>query len=113
MEPIRSIIEAEIRHIGFDYSGDLLQCPIYSFYDQANYQTIRDLPKRMYEDLMLYPLYWDKALIHIAKGKTVTHVLDFGPGKTTQRLSTDTLADLQVPLPVLALALPKELAKFL
>ncbi len=95
MKPIRTIMDKEIEHIQFTVNHKDIQLPIYSFYNDDNYQEIAsDLPKRMYEDLMINPLYWDKAMKAIAQNVKVTHVLDFGPGKTTQRLSTDSLTSL-------------------
>ncbi len=92
MEPIRPIFENELKHIDFTYTGKDLKFPVYSFYDQVNYQSIDTaLGMRMCEDLMIHPLYWSKAMEKILNDKRVTHIVDFGPGKTSQRLSSDTL----------------------
>lgn len=105
LEAMRPIIESEIRHIDFSLHGDEIKLPVHSFYDQANYQELGEaLPLRMFEDLMLHTLYWDKAVQLVAVNKEISHVLDFGPGKTTQRLSIDTLKALGCEKPVLALA---------
>jgi len=64
----------------------------------------------MYLDLAINPLYWDKSVKPVAGDSEITHILDFGPGKTTQRLSADTLKSMDCSTPILAAAVPKELA---
>ncbi len=110
MAPILPIMQREIEHIGFELSKEELVLPVYSFYDEQNYQDLSEpLPMRMVKDLMVHPLYWHKALKPLAAKSQITHILDFGPGKVTQRLTTDTLSERQPPIPVLALATPKEM----
>ena len=102
---MRPIIESEIQHIAFDIDPKDIQLPVYSFYDQCNYQEFKGkLAIRMFEDLMLNTLYWDKAMQTVITNEKISHVLDFGPGKTTQRLSADTLQALGSEKPVLGLA---------
>lgn len=109
MNQVGEFFEPEIKRIGFDYSGAQLQRPVYSFYDSSD---LRDqganLPIRMYIDMAIHPLYWEKSMRPAAENNAVTHILDFGPGKTSQRLSGDALASLPRQLPVLAAAVPKE-----
>ncbi|MCB1323588.1 MAG: ACP S-malonyltransferase [Spirochaetales bacterium] len=110
MEPIREIFEPEIKHVGFDYSGNDLTIPVYSFFDGTDLkQTGAGMPQRMYVDMAINTLYWDRSMKVVAQNKSITHVLDFGPGKTSQRLSTDTLKGLNCETPVLAAAVPKDL----
>ena len=105
LKEMRPIMEAEIKHIDFSYKPKDLKLPVYSFYNQDNYQKLeKDLGLRMFEDLILNTLYWDKAMQPVSMNDKITHVLDFGPGKTTQRLSADTLQGLGFEKPVLGLA---------
>ncbi|MCB1309712.1 MAG: ACP S-malonyltransferase [Leptospiraceae bacterium] len=114
MEPVREIFEPEIKRIGFDYKGSDLQIPVYSFYDKADMKTAgADLPIKMYVDMAIQTLYWDKSMQPVADNKDITHILDFGPGKTSQRLSMETLAALGSETPVLAAAVPKDLKSIL
>ena len=94
MEPMRKFFERELNHINFTYTGKDLKLPIYSFYDDFNYQEIKtpnELAFRMNDDLVLNTLFWNKAMKHIASNNNITHIIDFGPGKTSQRLSAETL----------------------
>lgn len=110
MEPVREIFEPEIKRIGFDYSGDQLKLPVWSFFDQQNMQQEgANLSIKMYVDMAINPLYWHKSMQPVADDASITHILDFGPGKTSQRLSTDTLAEMTRQVPVLGAAIPKDL----
>ena len=112
MEPILAIMKREIEHIGFQLAKEELKIPVYSFYDEKNYQELEDdLAMRMVKDLMLHPLTWEKALGPVKENSRISHILDFGPGKTSQRLSIDTLEGMGVTKPVLALSTPKEVTK--
>ncbi|MEQ9366833.1 MAG: ACP S-malonyltransferase [Leptospirales bacterium] len=114
MEPVREFFLPEIERIGFDYKGEELKVPVYSFYDQANLQEAgAKLPVKMFEDMAINPLYWDKSMAPAVADKKVTHILDFGPGKTSQRLSADTLKELGREIPVLGAAIPKDLKEIL
>ena len=105
LKDMRPIIEREIQHTAFRCNSKDLKLPVYSFSDQGNYQDIKgDLGIRMFEDLMLNTLHWDKAMHAVTIDKKISHVLDFGPGKTSQRLSTDTLKGLGCEKSVIALA---------
>ncbi|MBX7059499.1 MAG: ACP S-malonyltransferase [Leptospirales bacterium] len=109
MNSVGEFFEPEIKRIGFDYSGAQLQRPVYSFYDSTDLRLQAEkLPIRMYVDMAIHPLYWEKSMKPAAENSAITHILDFGPGKTSQRLSTDTLSSLPRQLPVLAAATPKE-----
>jgi len=110
MEPVRQHFEPEIKRIGFDYEGDQLKLPVWSFFDQQNMQQEGEsLPIKMYVDMAIHPLYWSKAMAPVEENDKITHILDFGPGKTSQRLSTDTLAEMSRQVPVLGAAIPKDL----
>ena len=104
MKAIVELMSHEIKQIGFSYTAKDLKLPVYSFYDEINYQDLsEDLGIRMCQDLMVNTLYWDKALKKAKEDNKVTHILDFGPGKTSQRLSTDVLTYMECSKPVIAL----------
>lgn len=114
MQGISRFIDPELDRVGFKYSGDALKIPVYSFYDGENLQNVGvKLPQRMYVDMVEMPLFWKKSIKPAADDASITHILDFGPGKTSQRLSMDTLKELESELPVLAAAVPKDLKKIL
>lgn len=114
MEPVREFFIPEIERINFKYSGGDLKVPVYSFYDQVNLQTVgATLPVKMFEDMAINPLYWEKSMAPAVADAKITHILDFGPGKTSQRLSADTLKELGREIPVLGAAIPKDLKEIL
>ncbi|MBV6492181.1 MAG: hypothetical protein LDLANPLL_00172 [Turneriella sp.] len=109
MTPILEKFKPDLAKIGFDYKGSDLKMPVYSFWDGSNLQNSPELGMRMTDDLMVKTLYWDKAMQHVKNDASVTHILDFGPGKTSQRLSMDTLAGLGHEVPVYVVAFAKDL----
>ncbi len=112
MQGIIPIFESELDYLDFRLSGQDLQLPVYSFCDGGSYQKLDSaLPYRMYQDLMLHTLYWSKALEPARAQTELSHILDFGPGKTTQRLSADNLRKEEYSKAILALALPKEMRR--
>ncbi len=114
MEPVRDIFIPEVQRIEFKYSGDELKVPVYSFFDGEDLRAQKDnLPVKMFEDMAINTLYWDKSMKPAVDDSKVTHILDFGPGKTSQRLSADTLKELGRELPVLGAAIPKDLKEIL
>jgi malonyl CoA-acyl carrier protein transacylase len=113
MDPIRPLFEADIKRIGFSYPGSALKVPVYSFYDGRNLQGDADIAIGMYLDMAINPLYWDKSMKPVADSSKITTIVDFGPGKTSQRLSEDTLQGLGVEKKVLACAVPKDLEALL
>ncbi|MCS6984141.1 MAG: hypothetical protein NZM25_03295 [Leptospiraceae bacterium] len=113
MKPIEKPMAQDIEAISFHFKGSDLKIPVFSFADGKNLQEEENLGMRLCQDLMIRPLYWEKALIPAVREKRITHILDFGPGKTSQRLTQETLEALGAPKTVLALAVAKELKEFL
>jgi len=109
MTPILEKFKPDLAKIGFEFKGTDLKFPVYSFSDGANLQQETDLGMRMTDDLMVQTLYWDKAMLPVKNDTSITAILDFGPGKTSQRLSQDTLAGLGREVPVYAIAFAKDL----
>lgn len=113
MQPILEKFRPDIARIGFDFKGSDLKFPVYSFWDGANLQNEGELGLRMTDDLMVKTLYWEKAMLPVRNDNSITAILDFGPGKTSQRLSMDTLAGLGHEVPVYAIAFAKDLKSVL
>lgn len=109
MNRITELFEPDITRIGFTYRGTDLKIPTYSFYDGRNMQNDGDkLPIHMYMDMAVHNLFWDKSIKPAADDAKITHVIDFGPGKTSQRLTQDTLAGFKCEKPVFAVAFAKD-----
>ena len=103
------LFKKDLERIGFDYQGSQLNFPIYSFFDQRNYQQEADMPLGLATDMVLKTLYWEKPMAAAAShNPAVSHIVDFGPGKTSQRLSMDSLKGIGQELPVLATAFAKD-----
>ena len=109
MEKVRQPFEKDIARIGFSYPGSALKVPVYSFYDGRNMQEDEELAIKMYIDMAIHPLFWEKSVAPAAADQDITHVIDFGPGKASQRLTQDTLASLGRELPVLSASVPRDL----
>ncbi len=75
----------------FPYRGSDLQYPIYSFYDGRDLREMDRLGEFLADVMMSMPLYWDQALRGLLDDPTITHVLDFGPGKVTTILTRTIL----------------------
>ena len=108
MKPIQEKFAKDVEALGFSYTGKDLKVPLYSFFDGRNMQNDAELGNTMCEELMVKTLYWDQSMKPVAGDSSITHVIDYGPGKTSQRLSLDTLAGLGVERTVLSAAVPKD-----
>lgn len=103
--------ERDRKTVGFDYPASDLKIPVYSFADGKDYRHVNDLCGTMTRDLLVSTVYWEKALTPLRELRP-THVIDFGPGKTSQRLTQDTLTGFGMDIPVAALANAKDMKAF-
>ncbi len=111
LDAVQEPFNNSTRHINFIYQGSDLKLPVYAFSDGRNIQKDLDLRTDLYKELLLRTLYWDKALAPFIT-QNVKVCLDFGPAKTTQRLTQDTFRKRGVDVDVYALALLKERNRF-
>ncbi len=111
MEGAVAPFEEDRKRIGFDFKASELKIPVYSFADGKDYRDLADLCKTMTYDLLVSTLYWEKALTPLKTLKP-THIVDFGPGKTSQRLTSDTLTGFSLDIPILGMANAKEIKSF-
>lgn len=111
MIPIKEKFAEDVKELDFNYKGSDLKFPVYSFADGKNLQSFENLGMKMCEDLMINQLDWANSMKPVADDSAITHVIDFGPGKVSQRLSIDSLKGLNDETPVLAAAVPKDLKK--
>ena len=109
MEAIREPFSKDIERIGFSYPGSALKYPVFSFYDGRNMQEDDELAYNMAWDMAIHPLYWEKSVGPVSKNGDITNIIDFGPGKASQRLTADTLKGMDCETPVLAAGVPKDL----
>ena len=109
MQPIKAKFAEDVKEIGYSFTGKDLKVPLYSFSDGRNMQQDEELGVTMCQELMINTLYWNQAVKPVAENDEIGTVLDFGPGKTSLRLSVDTLKGMGCEKPVLGAAVPKDL----
>ena len=109
LENIKESFEKDIETLNMPFKGSDLKIPVYSFSDGRNMQADDKLSLVLYKELMINPLYWEKALkSSIENHASVELVLDFGPGKVSQRLSQEVFQGLGKEINIATLAMPKE-----
>lgn len=77
----------------FPFAGRDLKYPIHSFYDGTDLRTMGWLGEYLADVMMSMPLYWEKSLRGLLEDPTITHILDFGPGKVTTILTKTILEE--------------------
>ncbi|MDH5720187.1 MAG: hypothetical protein OEZ13_06130 [Spirochaetia bacterium] len=108
MLPIREVFNSDMKNIGFELFGSKLKLPLYSFFDGRNMQKDEKLAMTFCDELMIKPLFWEKGILRVIKENEITHIIDFGPGKTSQRLSADILKSHNCEKPILSAAVIKD-----
>ncbi|MDH5718078.1 MAG: hypothetical protein OEZ22_10615 [Spirochaetia bacterium] len=108
IEPFKN----DLNKISFHLTASDIKQPLYSFFDGRNFQLDEEIPMQICEEITIKTLNWEKALSMAAKDNLITEIIDFGPGKTSQRLSTETLTALKSEIPVYSAAVVKD-QKFL
>lgn len=107
MEPSVPKVFEDIKKENFTYNTKDLKFPIITFATGEDYRTMNDLLSIMTRDLLVNVLHWEYALKPLAY-LNVSYIIDFGPGKTSQRLSEETLQSLNYNIPIYGLANPKD-----
>jgi malonyl CoA-acyl carrier protein transacylase len=94
----------------FNYKASDLKVPVYSIFDG---EDIRNKPvpliEVLYKDIVIRPLYWDKAVGTLFTDTSIGYCLDFGPSVVSSKLTGGQLTPRGITLPVLCLANPKDL----
>ncbi len=106
MENSVSLVLEDMKKENFSYDMKDLKIPVYTFANGQDYRTMNGLMPVMTRDLLVSTLYWDLSLKPIINN--VDYIIDFGPGKTSQRLSQETLEAMNSNIEVLCLANPKD-----
>lgn len=108
MEPSVGKTLEDIKKENFSYDTKDLKFPIFTFSTGKDYREESHLLPVMTKDLLVNTLHWDLALKPISTIK-VDYIIDFGPGKTSQRLTEENLPNLQYSVPILCMANPKDI----
>ena len=94
----------------FPYKNSDLKVPVYSIYDGEDIQT-KSVPliEVLYKDVVIRPLFWEKAVGALFTDKSIAYCLDFGPSVVSSKLTSGQLTPKEITTPVYCLANPKDL----
>ena len=94
----------------FNYKPSDLKVPVYSIFDGEDIRK-KSVPliEVLYKDIVIRPLYWDKAVGSLFTDTSIGYCLDFGPSVVSSKLTGGQLTPRGITLPVLCLANPKDL----
>ncbi|MDX1958246.1 MAG: ACP S-malonyltransferase [Leptospiraceae bacterium] len=94
----------------FPYQSSDLKFPVYSIFDGEDYRKKSvELGEAIYKDVVIRPLYWDKAVSTLFTDTSFLAVLDFGPSSVTSKLTSGQLTPRNITTPVYCAAVPKDL----
>ena len=108
MPGVDAALDRVLDEINFRISGNSLKYPVYSFFDKKDLREVDDLGIRLGQDMSVNTLYWEKSLAPAMADQNVTHILDFGPGKTSKRLTSEIFEKEGREIEILSAALPKD-----
>ena len=94
----------------FKYKQSDLKIPVFSIYDGEDLKK-KSVPliEVLYKDIVIRPLYWDKAVGTLFTDNSIGYCLDFGPSVVSSKLTAGQLTPRNISIPVLCLANPKDL----
>ena len=104
IEPMRN----DMKKIGFHVAGKDLKIPLYSFSDGKNLQEESDIGDRLSHEMAVYTLDWKKSMDPVIADASITHILDFGPGKTSSRLTSQILSSAGRECNIISASLPRD-----
>lgn len=79
--------------LNFKLSGQDLKIPVYSIFDGRKYNDSNELVDVMFSEIVIQPLYWDKALKVVLENSQVKTVVDFGPSRMVATLTDHQLTN--------------------
>ncbi len=107
-QAINKVLE-DMNKENFSYDMKDLKFPVYTFSNGQDYNSLNNLLAVMTRDLLVSTLYWNKVIQNIKdRQNEIAFIIDFGPGKTSQRLTQEILEDLNLEKSIYAMANPKE-----
>lgn len=93
----------------FPYNLDDLQFPVFSIFDGLDLKKKGvNLLEILYKDVVIRPLYWDKAVGILFTDSNIQAVVDFGPSVVSSRLTSGQLTPRNITTPVYCTANPKD-----
>jgi malonyl CoA-acyl carrier protein transacylase len=89
----------DLSSINFSIDSTVIKIPVYAFSDGENLQEISDISRKLADDMMCNVLYWDRPYLPILANTDIKEnaltIFDFGPGRVSQRLTQDVIADIK------------------
>ncbi len=101
----------DLEWMGYDYRGHQLKLPVYSTHDGRNLQEMDSLGEFLFLLQSSYSLDWPLTLHALLADRSITHVIDCGPGRVSAALTQDLLERAGHPARVLAMAAKGDLAE--
>ena len=108
LEEVVPKMQEDMKRIGFHINGLDLKIPLYSFSDGKSLKNDMDLGDRLSREMAVNTLDWKKAVDPVIADSSITHILDFGPGKTSSRLSGEIFSDSGRKFEMLSASLPRD-----
>lgn len=94
--------------VAFPYTTKDLKVALYSIFDGRKVSEAESLAEVLFKEVVIKPLYWDKAVGSLFTDSSIGAVIDFGPSVVTSKLTGGQLAAKSLTTQVLCLSNPKD-----
>lgn len=94
--------------ISFPYTSVDLKVPLYSIFDGRKISQSENLSEALFTEVVIKPLYWDKAIGITFTDTSIGAILDFGPSVVTSKLTGGQLGSRNITTQVLSVSNPKD-----
>ncbi len=88
----------DLQKINFQYSGKDLKIPVFDTYTGRNLQEIDSLGEYLFELQVSRPLIWKNAILPLIENPSITHVVDFGPGRSSSFFTQEILGNREIEI---------------
>ncbi|MDH5656984.1 MAG: hypothetical protein OEZ34_13805, partial [Spirochaetia bacterium] len=105
---VPDLMKKDLKKIDFTIKGSDLKIPCYSFSDGMDLRQENDMGDRLSREMAVYTLDWQKSMDPVIKDSSITHILDFGPGKTSSRLTGQILESAGRKCDLISASLPRD-----
>ncbi len=87
MAPALEAFKSDVKRIGLKLDAKDLILAVYDTETGADLRGEKDILNRLIELQFVKPVDWTKCTAHISAENNITHVIDFGPGDMTMKLT--------------------------
>jgi malonyl CoA-acyl carrier protein transacylase len=95
--------------VNFPYTSSDLKVPLYSIFDGRKISSSESLAEALFTEVVIKPLYWEKAVGVLFTDSSIGAIIDFGPSVVTSKLTGGQLSSKGLSTQVLCLSNPKDL----